>query len=84
MRIIFVHREKGDRKILRDKIRRRVHGPLTKTKRKHPRYGNTQTRARRLRPRRHTRAFEGMIVDSGLDNTAFDMHSSVAVATTDG
>ena len=42
------------------------------------------TKAQRLRPQKYTRAFEGMIVDSGLDNTAFDMHSSVAVATTDG
>ena len=41
----------------------------------------------KLRPQnqKHTRAFEGMIVDFGVNNTAFDMlHSSVAVATTDG
>ena len=42
------------------------------------------TRAQRLKPQRHTKALEGMIIDSGVDNTAFDMHSSVAVATTDG
>ena len=33
---------------------------------------------------RHTRAFEGMIVDSGMYSTALDMHSSVVVAITDG
>ena len=70
--------------MLRDKIPRRVHGPLTKTKRKHLRYDNTHTKAHRLRPQRHTIAFEGMIVDFGVDNTALGMlHSSVAVATTD-
>ena len=78
---LFLIREDGDRKMLRDKIPRRVHGPLTKTKRKHQRYDNTHTKAHRLRPQRHTIAFEGMIVDFGLDNTALGMpHSSVAVA----
>ena len=76
--------EDSDRKILHDKIPRHVHGPLTKTERKQQRYDNTHTRAIRFRPQRYTRTFEGMAVDSGVDNTAFDMHSSVAVPTTDG
>ena len=80
---VILIREDGDRKILRDKIPRRVHDPLTITKRKHQRYGNKDTRAHRLTPQRHTSAFEGMIVGSGVDHTALAMHSFAAVATTD-
>ena len=76
MGVLFI-REDGDRKILRVKIPRRVHGPLTKTKRKH--------QSIKAQTTRHTRAFEDMIVDSGVDNTASDLlHSSATVATTDG
>ena len=56
-------------KMLRDKIPRRVHGPVTKTKRKHQIYSNIHTRGHRkaqLRPRSKgtqdkIRAFQGMI-----------------------
>ena len=60
-----------------------THSPKARENTIH-RYDNTHTRAQRLRPRKHPRTFKGMKADSGVDNTAFDMHSSVAVATTDG
>ena len=49
----------------------------------HTRDTATHTPEHKGSDHKHTRAFEGMIVDSGVNNTAFDMHSSVAVATTD-
>ena len=51
--------------------------PINKNQEKISEIRNTHTRAQRFRPqKKYTRVFEGMIVDSGLVNTAFDMHSS--------
>ena len=53
---------------------------LTKTKREHQRDTTTHTPAHQI-----TRAYEGIIFDSGTDNAAVNMYySSVAVATTKG
>ena len=41
------------------------------------------TRGHELRTQRHTRAFEGMIVDSGVDKPVDKRDTSVVVATTE-